>query len=54
MESENVHIEVNGSKVATLWVPPFRKAKPAGKARDLDLLLASIAITALVGRDQLW
>ena len=53
-ESENVHIEVNGIKVATFWVPPFRKPLPLGKTRDLSLLLASTAITELIGREQLW
>jgi hypothetical protein len=39
---------------ASLWVPPFRKPLAVGKTRDLSLLLASTAITELVGREQLW
>ena len=53
-ESADVHIEVSGVKVASLWVPPFRKPLPVGKTRDLSLLLPSTAITELVGREQLW
>jgi hypothetical protein len=53
-ESENVRIEINGTKVATLWMPPFRKAVMTGNGRDLALLLASTAVTQLVARDGLW
>jgi hypothetical protein len=53
-ESENVHVEISGTKVASLWVPPFRQKLRAGKNIDLALLLATTAITELTGRDQLW
>jgi tetratricopeptide (TPR) repeat protein len=53
-ESENVHIEISGAKVASLWVPPFRQTLRSGKNIDLALLLATTAITELTGRDQLW
>ena len=53
-ESENVHIEIGGTKVASLWVPPFRQTPRSGKNLDLALLLATTAITDLAGRDALW
>jgi tetratricopeptide (TPR) repeat protein len=55
-ESENVRVEINGTRVASLWVPPFRQPLPQAlrKNRDLALLLATTGITDLVGRDDLW
>lgn len=54
-EVENVSIEANGTRVASLWVPPFRRpASPSGGSNELTLLLAKTAITNLVGRDDLW
>ncbi len=53
-ESEHVHIEINRTHVATLWVPLSRSDKRRAKLRDLDLLLASTGITDLAGRDELW
>src|ERR1700722_7217405 len=53
-DSPDVHIEVSGVKVASLWVPPFRKPLPVGTTRDLSLRLPSTAITVLVGGERLW
>ena len=40
-ESENVHIDIRGERVALLWVPPFRVQLQPGNTKDLNLLLAS-------------
>jgi hypothetical protein len=54
-ESENVPVEANGTRVASLWVPPFRQPLfSSGANRELTLLLAKTAITDLVGRGDLW
>lgn len=54
-ESENVAIELNGARIASLWVPPFRRPLPENaKNKELALLLATTAITDLVGRDGVW
>src|SRR5215472_14937910 len=54
-DSQNVHVDVSGTRVASLYVPPFRKQPKPGKIRnDLELLLATSAITELNGREKLW
>jgi tetratricopeptide (TPR) repeat protein len=49
------HVEVAGSVVASLWVPPFRQPPlPSARNKEISLLLAKTAITELIGRDDLW
>ena len=54
-ESESVPVEVSGKRIASLWVPPFRRPlSQDGTNNEITLLLAKTAITDLVGRDDLW